>query len=80
MLVRVCVGGKEAFMSRERYERTIDAIILSTNDKKRAEQLLALFMKSAETVEVDKEFEKQILEAEAADDAKRVKAIKEEEK
>ena len=41
MLVKVTVGGKDAYMSRERYERTLDAIMFSTPDKKRAEQMLA---------------------------------------
>ncbi len=77
MLVKVTVGGKDAYMSRERYERTLDAIILSTPDKERARQMVALFMRNAVTVEVDEDFEKAILDAEAADDEKRVKeAIK----
>ena len=77
MLVKVTVGGKDAYMSRERYERTLDAIMFSTPDKKRAEQMLALFMQNAVAVTVDEEFERSILAAEAADDERRVREVEE---
>ena len=72
MLVKVTVAGKDAYMSKERFERTLDAIILSTSDRKRAEQMVALFMKNAVSVECDEAFERSILAAERDDDEIRV--------